>query len=83
MPFVPPGDKTGHYYIIASNLPFKTDWQRFKDYVRDTKPDGSYTNVEHAHIYPNTGDGWVKVKGKADFLKAVGRYSPLLHKLQS
>jgi len=74
MPPVPPGNETGVYYIVVSNLTWRTSWQTLKDFSRNCQPDGSCINIDHAYVYPgtHTTDGWVKVKRKADFRKALG-----------
>jgi hypothetical protein len=75
---VPPGDKTGLYYILVANLPWSCTWQKLKDHTRN-HPDGTFINVDHAYVYPSSsssamcsGYGWVRIIGKLDFKKALG-----------
>lgn len=76
-----PGYRTGLYYIVLSNLPWVCTWQRLKDFVKN-HPDGTFLNVDHAHVYPGTstpcsGNGWVRLVGKLSFEKAFSMYSML------
>ncbi|KAE9378686.1 hypothetical protein N431DRAFT_292982, partial [Stipitochalara longipes BDJ] len=72
MPLVPAGDETGEYYIPICGLPWNTSWQKLKDFARNQKPDGTYIEIDHAMVYPhNQTDGWVRVKGKDNFLRAL------------
>ncbi|KAH8780407.1 hypothetical protein BGZ57DRAFT_726552, partial [Hyaloscypha finlandica] len=72
MPLVPAGDETGDYYIIVAGLPWNLSWQKLKDFARNQQPDGSYIEIDHAMIYPqNQTNGWVRVKGKENFLRAL------------
>jgi hypothetical protein len=76
MPLVPAGDETGDYYIIVAGLPWNLSWQKLKDFARNQQPDGSYIEIDHAMIYPqNQTNGWVRVKGKENFLRALGMSS--------
>jgi hypothetical protein len=78
MPLVPAGDETGDYYIIVAGLPWNCSWQRLKDFARNQQLDGSYIEVDHAMIYPhNQTNGWVRVKGKDNFLRALGMPPPV------
>jgi len=70
---VPPGNKTGVYYIIIAGLPFRCSWQDLKDFARNRLDDGTYINIDHAMVYPKSTDGWVRVKGKTAFLKAFSK----------
>ena len=72
MAIVPAGSETGIYYIPVSGLPFKCPWQRLKDFARNPQPDGTFIDIDHAMVFPNTTDGWVRVKGKEAFRKAYG-----------
>jgi hypothetical protein len=74
---VPPGDQTGVYYIIVAGLPWQCSWQKLKDFARNQQTDGSWIEVDHAMVYPDTTNGWVRVKGKADFLKVLGMSSTI------
>ncbi len=79
MPLIPPGDETGEYYIAVAGLPWNCSWQKLKDFARNQQPDGSYIEIDHAMVYPhNQTDGWVRVKGKENFLKAYGTPQPLM-----
>jgi hypothetical protein len=78
---VPAGDLTGIYYIIIAGLPWQTSWQKLKDFARNQQPDGSWLEVDHAFVYPDSTNGWVRVKGKADFLKVLGMPSCSCEKL--
>jgi hypothetical protein len=69
---VPPGNQTGFYYVIVAGLPFQCSWQRLKDFARNQQADGSYININHALVYPDSTDGWVRVKGKSDFQRVLG-----------
>jgi hypothetical protein len=75
--FVLPGDVTGDYYIVVCNLRWNTKWQDLKDFAR-YHPDGSCLNVDHAFISSNGHSGWVRIKGKEDFRKALGRFPSAL-----
>lgn len=68
---VPPGNQTGFYYIIVAGLPFQCSWQRLKDFARDQQADGLYINIDHALVYPESTDGWVRVRGKSDFQRVL------------
>jgi len=72
MPQVPAGDLTGTYYIIVSSLPWQCSWQRLKDFARNLG-DGKLIDIDHAMVFPGTTDGWVRVKGKENFLKVLGK----------
>lgn len=69
---VAPGNLTGVYYIIVAGLPFKCSWQDLKDFARNGRGDGPCIDIDHAMIYPSSTDGWVRVKGKRNFLRALG-----------
>ena len=70
---VPAGDETGEYYIIIAGLPWNISWQKLKDFARAQQSDGSYIEIDHVMIYPqNQTNGWVRVKGKENFLRAFG-----------
>ncbi|KAF3769941.1 hypothetical protein M406DRAFT_325421 [Cryphonectria parasitica EP155] len=63
---VPPGSRTGIYYIPISNLPFNTSWQQIKDYVRQV------CEVDHVELFQRSTSGWVRVKGRKNFEAAFG-----------
>ncbi|TGO32710.1 hypothetical protein BHYA_0294g00070 [Botrytis hyacinthi] len=71
MPQVLPGDVTGLYYILVSNLPWSCTWQILKDFARKHDSEGHCLAIEHAQVYPGSTCGWVTVRGKEDFLKAL------------
>ncbi|THV48033.1 hypothetical protein BGAL_0272g00120 [Botrytis galanthina] len=71
MPQVLPGDVTGLYYILVSNLPWSCTWQILKDFARKHDSEGHCLAIEHAQVYPGSTCGWVTVRGKQDFLKAL------------
>ncbi|EDO04457.1 predicted protein [Sclerotinia sclerotiorum 1980 UF-70] len=71
MPQVLPGNVTGLYYILVSNLPWSCTWQRLKDFARNQDCTGHCLAVEHAQVYPESTCGWVTVRGREDFLKAL------------
>ncbi|CCD44969.1 hypothetical protein BofuT4_P050780.1 [Botrytis cinerea T4] len=71
MPQVLPGDVTGLYYILVSNLPWSCTWQILKDFARKSDSKGKCLAIEHAQVYPGSTCGWVTVRGKDDFLKAL------------
>lgn len=73
MPKVKPGDETGIYYIIVAGLPWQCTWQRLKDFARNVQADGTCIDIDHAMVYPDyPTNGWVRVKGKDNFHKALG-----------
>ncbi|KAI9763192.1 MAG: hypothetical protein M1840_000858 [Geoglossum simile] len=60
------GTDTDEYFILISNIPFKSRWQDLKDLARRVTP-----HVEHAEIYlmnngRSRGHGYVKIKGKKE-----------------
>ncbi|KAI9775274.1 MAG: hypothetical protein M1839_001326 [Geoglossum umbratile] len=60
------GADTDEYFVLISNIPFKSRWQDLKDLVRAITP-----HVEHAEIYlmnngKSRGHGYVKIKGKEE-----------------
>ena len=71
MPQVAAGDITGLYYIVVAGLPWQCTWQRLKDFARNG-PDGAFIDIDHALVYPDSTDGWVRVKGKENFQRALG-----------
>ncbi|KAF7934309.1 uncharacterized protein EAE97_008669 [Botrytis byssoidea] len=71
MPQVLPGDVTGLYYILVSNLPWSCTWQILKDFARKHDSEGHCLAIEHAQVYPGSTCGWVTVRGKEDFVKAL------------
>ena len=60
-----PADMDGYL-----QLPFHATWQELKDFVRQV------VDVEHVAIFPKSTSGWVKIKGRENFVKA---YSTSLH----
>jgi hypothetical protein len=72
---VQPGDITGVYYIIIAGLPWNCSWQRLKDVCKNQQPDGRCIPIDHVHVYPDETNGWVRVKGKQNFLKMMGVYT--------
>lgn len=74
MPQVLPGDVTGLYYILVSNLPWSCTWQILKDFARKHDSEGKCLAIEHTQVYPGSTCGWVTVRGKDDFLKALRKY---------
>ena len=73
MPQVPAGDITGNYYIIVAGLPWQCTWQRLKDFARNGSGDAQI-DIDHALVYPDSTDGWVRVKGKENFKKVLGMF---------
>ncbi|TGO07524.1 hypothetical protein BTUL_0269g00070 [Botrytis tulipae] len=71
MPQVLPGDVTSLYYILVSNLPWSCTWQILKDFARKNDSEGHCLAIEHAQVYPGSTCGWVTVRGKEDFLRAL------------
>ncbi|PQE26137.1 Nucleotide-binding alpha-beta plait protein [Rutstroemia sp. NJR-2017a BBW] len=71
MPQVPPGDVTGLYYILVSNLPWNCTWQRLKDFARNQDNEGNCIAVEHTKVYAESTCGWITTRGKEDFHKAL------------
>lgn len=74
MPHVPAGNITGVYYIVVAGLPWTCSWQRLKDFARNQQPDGKCIEIDHAMVYPDSTDGWVRVKGRENFLKAFSEF---------
>lgn len=74
MPQVLPGNQTNQYYILVSNLPWTCTWQRLKDFARCQDNHGNCLAIERAQVYPDSTCGWVTVRGKEDFLKALRRF---------
>ena len=74
MPHVPAGNITGVYYIVVAGLPWACSWQRLKDFARNLQPDGKCIEIDHAMVYPDSTDGWVRVKGRENFLKAFSEH---------
>lgn len=70
--FVEPGDSSGIYYIIVAGLPWNCTWQELKDYTRNV-PDGTTINIDHVVVYKGLTNGWVRVKDKKSFQKALGK----------
>ncbi|PVH82338.1 hypothetical protein DL98DRAFT_530431 [Cadophora sp. DSE1049] len=73
MPIMPPGSKTGVYYIPVGNLPWNTTWKELKDHARNRQPDGTGLAILQANVYPGSTStsGWVSVQGLADFRAAI------------
>lgn len=69
---IAPGNETGIYYIPVAGLPWNCSWQKLKDFARNHQEDGSYINVDHTFVIDDSTNGWVRVKGKAEFHKALG-----------
>ncbi|KAH8673579.1 hypothetical protein BX600DRAFT_208971 [Xylariales sp. PMI_506] len=63
---VRPGDETGLYYILLSNLPWQTSWQQLKDHVRTVCP-----SVERVEIFNESTTGWVSVRGRENYEAAL------------
>lgn len=72
MEYVEPGDVTGSYYIIVSGLPWNCTWQRLKDFCKNQQQDGTCLEIDHVHVYPGETNGWVRVKGKQNYLRMMG-----------
>ncbi|KAH0499502.1 hypothetical protein TgHK011_006694 [Trichoderma gracile] len=62
---VPPGDETGDYHITFCNLAFNTTWQEMKDWVSASCP------VDYIEVFPSSCSGWMRIKGKDNFDKAL------------
>ncbi|KAI9050227.1 hypothetical protein LZ554_006366 [Drepanopeziza brunnea f. sp. 'monogermtubi'] len=75
MPEVLPGNLTGLYYISLGNLPWNLTWRQLKDFARNRQPDGSCIAIEHAHVYADQTGGWVSVRGKEHYLRAMDHLS--------
>lgn len=67
---VAPGDLTDVYYIIISNLPWSTTQERLRNFAINHQPDGSEINIDLVYIYENSTYGWLRIRGKDEFLKA-------------
>ncbi|KAM0820489.1 hypothetical protein AB5N19_06308 [Seiridium cardinale] len=63
---VGPGDETGLYYILISNLPWQTSWQQLKDHVRTV-----CSAVERVEIFNESTSGWVCVRGRVNYTAAM------------
>ncbi|KAK6219040.1 hypothetical protein LQW54_002542 [Pestalotiopsis sp. IQ-011] len=50
---VGPGNQTGLYYILLSNLPWQTSWKQMKDHVRTV-----CSAVERVEIFNESTSGW-------------------------
>lgn len=74
---MPAGDETGVYHIVVGGLPWQCRWQDLKDFSRGASGEESIV-IDHAHVYPNTTDGWVRVRGKSNFHRAMGKNSPTM-----
>ncbi|KAL7803169.1 hypothetical protein V8C43DRAFT_323069 [Trichoderma afarasin] len=61
---VEPGDMTGNYYILFSNLPFNSTWQQVKDWV------SASCDVDFVEVHPVSSSGWIRLKGKGNFRSA-------------
>jgi len=68
-----PGDETGEYHIPVGNLPWSCTWQDLKDFTRNQDCKGNCINVEHAEVFSSSACGWVRIRGKSDFLKALSK----------
>ena len=75
MPQVAQGDLTGLYYILVSNLPWSCTWQRLKDFARNQDHEGNGLAIEHSQVYQESTCGWVTVRGREDFHKALSKFS--------
>ncbi|KAH8197505.1 hypothetical protein TruAng_008326 [Truncatella angustata] len=63
---VAPGDETGLYHILISNLPWQTSWQQVKDHVRTV-----CSAVERVEIFNESTAGWISVRGRENFDAAM------------
>ncbi|KAK4083517.1 uncharacterized protein Triagg1_1179 [Trichoderma aggressivum f. europaeum] len=61
---VEPGNMTGDYYILFSNLPFNSTWQQVKDWV------SASCDVDFVEVFPVSSSGWIRLKGKSNFRSA-------------
>ncbi|KAG9242020.1 hypothetical protein BJ878DRAFT_193317 [Calycina marina] len=64
------GDITGLYYIPVANLPWGCTWQMLKDFARNSSG-GELLDIDHALVNSGSKTGWVRVKGKENFRKAL------------
>ncbi|KAL6851585.1 hypothetical protein J3F83DRAFT_639691 [Trichoderma novae-zelandiae] len=62
---VQPGDETGEYYVTVCNLAFNTAWQELKDWLSASCP------VDFIEVFPTSCSGWMRLKGKDNFEKAL------------
>jgi hypothetical protein len=76
MPRVPAGDSTGIYHIPICALPWNCSWQKLKDFAKNQQADGSCIDVDLAVVYPDSTNGHIKVVGKENFSKAMGKAPP-------
>ena len=74
MPYMPSGELSGVYYIPVSGLPWSCTWQTLKDFTRGPDREGAQINVDRAYVFPGTTDGYIIVKGKDNFDKALGEF---------
>ncbi|KAI1854926.1 hypothetical protein JX266_001044 [Neoarthrinium moseri] len=63
---VRPGNETGLYYILLSNLPWQTSWQHLKDHVRTV-----CSAVERVEIFNESTTAWVCVRGHENYKAAL------------
>jgi hypothetical protein len=42
------------------------------NFCRNQQHDGTFIDIDHAFVYPESTGGWARVKGKKNFLKAMG-----------
>ncbi|KAH6998459.1 hypothetical protein BKA56DRAFT_608002 [Ilyonectria sp. MPI-CAGE-AT-0026] len=66
---VGPGDQTGIYYILISKLPFDITWFPVKQWI------SAIVEVDRVEIFPASASGWIRVNGRANFDKAMGKAS--------
>jgi hypothetical protein len=69
---IPPGNRTGTYYIVVAGLPWNTSWQSLKDFAKRVS-DGTQVNIDYAMVYPGSTDGWVRIIGLKSFRKVLGK----------
>ncbi|PTB65269.1 hypothetical protein BBK36DRAFT_1142259 [Trichoderma citrinoviride] len=62
---VQPGNETGDYHITFCNLAFNTTWQEMKDWI------SASCSVDYIEVFPSSCSGWIRVKGKDNFEKAL------------
>jgi hypothetical protein len=75
---VPPGNRTGIYYIVVAGLPWNTSWQTLKDFTKRVS-DGTQLNIDYVMVYPGSTDGWVRIMGLKPFQEALGKLANSYH----
>ncbi|KAL6895490.1 hypothetical protein HDV57DRAFT_11674 [Trichoderma longibrachiatum] len=62
---VQPGNETGDYHITFCNLALNTTWQEMKDWF------SASCDVDFIEVFPSNCSGWMRVKGRDNFERAL------------